>query len=131
MGVIIHNSVGSNPYWGTLADSNYAGLASYLDGGGILFKVTFENSGGGGGNVCCGANIDMGSMQTMFNTWLGSNHGLSGITSGNSHFYYARDSLDIADLSQVSGTTLDYSGVAGKKYQVNASGGINLSLIHI
>ena len=31
-----------------------------------------------------------------------------------------------ADLSLVSGTSLDYTGLSGKKYYTNASGGINI-----
>ena len=115
VGIIIGQHIGTQQ-WGTYEDNNFEDLEAWLDGGGVLYHVIWEHTNG-----CCGGSTTMTQIQPLFNTWLGTGHGLAGVNG-----YEGRVLHTFADLSLVSGTTLDYSGLSGKKYYTNASGGINI-----
>jgi transcriptional/translational regulatory protein YebC/TACO1 len=97
VGIIVRNALGTVPY---MVD-NASSFADWIDGGGNFYMSMFEHSGG-----CCGSATDLSEAQGIF-----SELGWSGLTGGNAATSAAQT---IADLSSISGTSLDYTGIANK-----------------
>ena len=109
VGFIVANNI-TTPSSGHYVFSN-SDLADWINGGGVFHSTMGEN---GGTNPCCGSNINMQAADDLFSElgWGDISHG-----SGSSYTAYS-----IIDLSSVSGTSLDYSGITGKFWQPAASG---------
>ena len=107
VGVIVLNALGAVSY---LNDAS--SFADWIDGGGVFYMTMWEHTGG-----CCSSTENMNQAQGIFSElgWTG----LSGTNSSTSNF-------NIQDLSNVSGTSLDYSGIAGKNITFAASGSITI-----
>jgi hypothetical protein len=105
VGIIVRNALGTVPY---MVD-NASSFADWIDGGGNFYMTMYEHSGG-----CCGSATDLSEAQGIF-----SELGWSGLTGGN-----AATSANqiIADLSTISGTSLDYTGIAGKTFAPATTG---------
>jgi hypothetical protein len=105
VGIIVRNALGTVPY---MVD-NASSFADWIDGGGNFYMSMFEHSGG-----CCGSATDLSEAQGIF-----SELGWSGLTGGNAATSAAQT---IADLSSISGTSLDYTGIAGKTFAPATTG---------
>ena len=108
VGFIVANNI-TTPNSGHYVFSN-SDLADWINGGGVFHSTMGEY----GTNPCCGASINMQAADDLFSElgWGDISHG-----PGNSNNAYG-----IIDLSSVSGTSLDYSGITGKFWQPAASG---------
>ena len=108
VGFIVANNI-TTPNSGHYVFSN-SDLADWINGGGVFHSTMGEN----GTNPCCGASINMQAADDLFSElgWGDISHG-----PGASYTAYG-----IIDLSSVSGTSLDYSGITGKFWQPAASG---------
>ncbi len=109
VGFIVANNI-STPSSGHYVFSN-SDLAAWINGGGVFHSTMTEN---GSTNGCCGTYNNITAADDLFSElgWGDISHGAASFSTTNS----------IIDLSSVSGTSLDYSGITGKVWHPAASG---------